>query len=117
MPQGVTFRPDLLYNMLITGGISFVVGVVVGGFGHVLSSRRDRKNRMWQELQYWRNRINEIERKIMDTDSRSTGAIRLARIDSDGEINWPNGNSKLLIEEARDVRRKIKQLENKLIIK
>ena len=117
MLEDVTFRPDLLYNMLITGVIGFVSGIVVGWFGHVLASRRDRRNWKWQELQYWRNRVVEIERKITDIDPRSPGAIQLARMESDGEVKWPHGASKVLIEEARDAKRKIKTLEGELGIK
>jgi hypothetical protein len=41
--------------MLISAGIGLLAGFVGGWVGHLFSVQRDKQNRNWQELLYWRN--------------------------------------------------------------
>jgi hypothetical protein len=55
VPQWPLLDLAALLNMLISAGIGLLAGFVGGWVGHLFSVQRDKQNRNWQELLYWRN--------------------------------------------------------------
>lgn len=55
VPQWPVLDLATLLNMLVSAGIGLLAGFLGGWVGHLFSVQRDKQNRNWQELNYWRN--------------------------------------------------------------